>query len=269
MTEYLAAKSPHWADSNRERELRRYEFLFGQIPDFVALRLPAIDQAAKNTALANWDGQNKKRSDVKYYIGAVLNYAETGELRGVKAKAADHHDAMPYLDVPAFYASLPDTVDANALRFLILTGVRASEVIGAKHKAPATWGEIVKVEGKPTWVVPASRMKAKQIHRVPLSSAAVALLGKRKADNVPLFKATNDGALLKILKANDGNGFHVHGFRTSMQEWGTATTQYPADLIDMCIAHDGRGSVTKAYQRSDRLAERRPILQEWSDYLTS
>jgi integrase len=267
MAEYLAAKSPHWADSNRDRELRRYEFLFGQVPAFVALPIKAIDQTAKNAALATWDGQNKKRSDVKYYIGAVLNYAETGELRGIKAKATDHHDAMPYLDVPAFYARLPNTVDANALRFLILTGVRASEVIGAKHKAPATWGEIVKVDGKSTWVVPASRMKAKQIHRVPLSSAAVALLGKRQADNVPLFKATNDGALLKILRANDGNGFHVHGFRTSMQEWGTATTKYPADLIDMCIAHDGRGSVTKAYQRSDRLAERRPILQAWSGFV--
>jgi integrase len=271
MASYLAAKSPYYADSNRARELRRYEFLFGQIPDFVALRLPAINQDAKNKALAHWDGQNKKRSDVGYYINAILHYDATGQLRGINkatAAAVVHHDAMPYLDVPAFYARLPKTVDANALRFLILTGVRASEVIGAKHKAPATWGEIKKVEGKPTWVIPGNRMKAKQIHRVPLSRAAVALLGKPQADNVPLFKGTKDGALLKILKANDGNGFVVHGFRTSLQEWGTATTKYPADLIDMCIAHDGRGSVTKAYQRSDRLAERRPILQEWSDYLT-
>jgi hypothetical protein len=36
----------------------------------------------------------------------------------------------------------------------------------------------------------------------------------------------------------------------------------------MCIAHDTRGNVRKAYQRSDRLEQRRPILQEWSDYLT-
>src|ERR1700688_2426933 len=56
LAEYLAAKSPHWAASNRARETRRYEYLFGQIPDFVALRLPAIDQAAKNGALATWNG---------------------------------------------------------------------------------------------------------------------------------------------------------------------------------------------------------------------
>jgi integrase len=271
MAEYLAAKSPHWADSNRDRELRRYEFLFGQIPAFVALPVKAIDQNAKNAALATWNGQTKKRSDVGYYIGAIINYAETGQLRGIKAAAVEHHPEMPYRDVPAFYARLGalGTANAMALQFLILTGApRTSELIGAKHKAPATWGEITKVEGEPTWIIPGNRMKAKQIHRIPLSSAAVALLGKRKADNIPLFKTSSSDALLDTLKANGGNGFTVHGFRTSMQEWGLATTKYPADLIEMCIAHDKRGSVTKAYQRSDRLAERRPILQEWSDYLT-
>jgi Arm DNA-binding domain len=127
MAEYLKAKSPYWAASNRDRELRRYEFLFGQIPAFVALRLPAINQDAKNKALANWDGQNKKRSDVGYYIGAVLHYAETGQLRGTNKAAAAavvHHDDMPYRDVPAFYARLKalGTDNAKALQFLILTG---------------------------------------------------------------------------------------------------------------------------------------------------
>jgi hypothetical protein len=187
MAEYLKAKSPHWAASNRARELRRYEFLFGQIPDFVALPVKAIDQDAKNKALAVWDGQNKKRSDVGYYIGAILAYAETGKLRlAAGSVPVDHHEAMPYAQVPSFYAGLPDTVDANALRFLILTGARASEVIGGDAKAPASWGEI---EGD-TWVIPGSRMKGKREHRVPLSAQMVALLGERRADNVPLFKVT-------------------------------------------------------------------------------
>jgi hypothetical protein len=90
MADYLAAKSPHWAASNRARELRRYEFLFGQIPAFVALPVKAssvsaaIDQESKNKALATWDGQNKKQLDVGYYIEAIIDYAETGKLK-VKA----------------------------------------------------------------------------------------------------------------------------------------------------------------------------------------
>jgi integrase len=141
-----------------------------------------------------------------------------------------------------------------------------SELIGAKYKAPATWGEIAKVEGEPTWIIGGSRMKAKKTYRIPLSSAAMGLLGKRQADNVPLFKATSEGALRATLKACDGNGYHVHGFRTSLQDWGVPI--YGAELMDMCIAHGATGGkVRKAYQRGDRLSERRPILQKWSGFV--
>ena len=183
---------------------------------------------------------------------------------------------MPFARVPAFYAALGalGTVDAHALQWTILTGARTDEVIGSKKKGgawkkpPATWGEITDIDGNPTWIIDGSRMKNTNTHRVPLSAAALALLGKRQADNVPLFKVSSADALLDTLKANGGNGFTVHGFRASFQEWILATTDYGADLADMCIAHDTRGNVRKAYQRSDRLEQRRPILQEWSDYLT-
>ena len=123
------------------------------------------------------------------------------------------------------------------------------------------------VDDHPTWIIGGSRMKGKKTYRIPLSSAAVALLGKRHADNIPLFKVSNEGALRATLKACDGNSFKVHGFRTSLQDWGVPI--YGADLMDMCIAHGMTGGkVRKAYQRTDRLAERRPILKEWSKYLT-
>ena len=52
----------------------------------------------------------------------------------------------PWCDVPAFFKRLAgvnsNPVDARALAFTILTGLRTSEVIGADEKAPATWGEI-------------------------------------------------------------------------------------------------------------------------------
>jgi integrase len=196
----------------------------------------------------------------------------TGKLRiQAKAVTVEHHESMPFARVPAFYAALGalGTVDAHALQWTILTGARTDEVIGGEAKAPATWGEITDVDGNPTWIIPKTRMKGKQTHRVPLSAAAVALLGKRRADNVPLFKASSARALLDTLKANGGNGFTVHGFRASFQDWILATTAYGADLADMCIAHDTRGKVRKAYQRSDRLAERRPILLAWSEFLTT
>jgi integrase len=282
MAEYLKAKSPHWAASNRDRELRRYEYLFGQIPDFTALPIKAIDQDAKNKALATWDGQTKARKDVGFYIEAVIKYAETGYLR-LRGTADDdsHHEAMPWRDVPGFYAGIAvlGTADARALRFTILTGARTDEVIGAEYKgkttkAPATWGEITEVDGLPTWIIPGRMgdadkfrgMKGKKTHRVPLSPAALALLGERGADDAVLFNVSGQNAMLNTLKANGGNGYTVHGFRSSFSDWVIDTTNYGEDLADMCIAHFKRSKVRAAYQRSDQLEKRRAVMQEWSDF---
>ncbi len=69
-------------------------------------------------------------------------------------------------------------IGAVALQFLILTACRTSEVLGAG------WGELSQSDqlgqGKLTqavWTIPESRMKAGKEHRVPLSGAAVAVLG--------------------------------------------------------------------------------------------
>jgi integrase len=277
LAEYLAAKSPHWAPSNRARETRRYEYLFGQIPDFVALRLPAIDQAAKNAALATWNGQPKARRDVGFYIEAIIRYAETGKLRVVTVSDEQaHHEAMPYADVPAFYARIAklNDEDARGLRFTILSGARTDEVIGAEYKgkitkAPATWGEIKDVDGLPTWVIPAERMKGKRTHHVPLTPQMLDMLGPRRADNVRLFEVSGATALLSTLKANGGNGFTVHGFRSTFSDWVIEQTSYGADLADMCIAHLTRGKVRAAYQRSPQLEKRRAVLQEWSAFCTT
>jgi integrase len=276
MAEYLKAKSPTWAASNRDRELRRYAFLFGQVPDFTALPLKAIDQHAKNAALATWPLGSKQRRDVSFYVEAIIRYAETGKLRlKTNGKSVEHHESMPYADVPGFYRRLGEvgSVDARALQFVILTGARTDEVIGAKRKAkwtkhPATWREIEEVDGLPVWVIPGERMKGGKQHRVPLSAETLVLLGERRADNTPLFKVSSANAMLNTLKANGGDGFTVHGFRTSFTEWAAHETDHPEDLADRCISHERRTKVRRAYQRSDLLDKRREIMTGWSDYVT-
>ena len=272
LEEYLAIKAPTWAASNRERGLRRHHFLFGHIPDFVALPIKAIDQPAKNRALSTFEAGSKNHRDIGFYIEAVLRYAIEGKLRLKKAGGdVEHHAAMPWRDVPAFYKRLAElgTVDARALQWTILTACRTDEVIGAKHKSPATWGEITEEDGLPVWDIPAERMKGGKRHRVPLSAEALALLGPRKADKAPLFEVSSANGLLNTLKRTDGgNGFTVHGFRTSFTEYVAHETNCSEELADRCIAHERRTKVRRAYQRSDQLEKRRPIMQGWSDYLT-
>ena len=270
LTEYIKVKEPTWKASSRARERRDHERTFAQIPDFTALPVKEIDQAAKSKALATLGSSARRKA--KSWIGAVIRFAETGEIRERGGSdEVEHHPAMSWAQVPSFYTRLSEvgTVDARALQWTILTGARTDEVIGAKYKAPATWGEIVEADGLPTWVLGADRMKATKVHRVPLSAAAVALLGERQADDVPLFKVSHSNAMLNVLRKNDGDEFTVHGFRSSFEDWAAETTDFPRDLVKLCTAHDKRTKVDKAYQRSDLLKKRREIMQAWSDYVSA
>ncbi|MGV4798407.1 tyrosine-type recombinase/integrase [Stenotrophomonas maltophilia] len=85
----------------------------------------------------------------------------------------EHQPAMPWQHVPTFIEAELATagefdVTRRALLFLILTGARSGEV------RAMTWSEVNLCNG--LWIVPADRMKARQVHRVPLSKQAVALL---------------------------------------------------------------------------------------------
>lgn len=58
----------------------------------------------------------------------------------------------------------------------------------------------------------------------------------------------------------------AHGFRamasTLLNERG-----FPPDIIELQLAHQERDKVRAAYNRAQRLAERRQMMQAWADYL--
>jgi integrase len=87
-----------------------------------------------------------------------------------KVRAVRHFPALPYDQIPTFVAKLRsiEGAGARALQFLIFTACRPGEIIGAR------WSEI-DLQNK-VWVIPPERMKGGREHRVPLSSAALALL---------------------------------------------------------------------------------------------
>ena len=81
-----------------------------------------------------------------------------------------HHKALPFDEVPGFMAKLRERTGSApaALEFAILAAARSGEVLGAR------WHEI-DLDAR-VWTVPAERMKAGRVHRVPLSDQAVAVL---------------------------------------------------------------------------------------------
>ena len=77
---------------------------------------------------------------------------------------------MPYSEIGQFWKELDaqKRTSAAALRFLILTATRTSEVLEAQ------WKEIDLDQA--IWTIPAERMKMHKEHRVPLCAQAIELL---------------------------------------------------------------------------------------------
>lgn len=185
-------------------------------------------------------------------------------------QTVQHQPAMPYREVPALVAQLRerDAVSARALEFLILTAGRSGEVRGA------TWEEM-DVEGK-VWTIPASRMKARLEHRVPLSARALEILRTmapkpEKASGL-VFPSSRAGVPLsdmvfKALFDRMGlQGITAHGFRSSFRDWAGDEAGAPAEVAEAALAHVVGSKVERAYRRSDAFQRRKDLMDRWADY---
>jgi integrase len=80
----------------------------------------------------------------------------------------------------------------------------------------------------------------------------------------PMSENTINAALRRL--GYDGNEQTGHGFRsmasTLLNEQG-----FPPDVIELQLAHAERNKVRAAYNKAQRLGERRIMMQAWSDYL--
>ena len=131
---------------------------------------------------------------------------------------------------------------------------------------------------EPVWRIPAAKMKTKAQHIVPLATQAVALLAELRpltSYSKYLFPSlrTPDrclsdaaiGAALRRLGFGKEEA-SAHGFRTTastlLNELG-----YNADVIERQLAHVPATKSRSAYNRAERLTERRNMMQAWADYL--
>jgi len=179
-----------------------------------------------------------------------------------------HHAAMPYVDVPAFLASLRDrgALTWDALEFCVLTAARSGEVLGTR------WSEIDLDSA--IWSVPKERMKTGRPHRVPLSRRAVAILRKlegSKGDGEFVFlgHATGKplsnmamGMVLRRMKLD----VTVHGFRSSFRDWAGNETAFPREIVETALSHVIGDKAEQAYRRSDALEKRRKLMEAWAVY---
>lgn len=178
-----------------------------------------------------------------------------------------HHKAMAYRALPEFMKKLRemDGIGALALEFLILNANRTSEVTDAKKDE--VLGDI--------WIIPASRMKARKEHRVPLcrrSLEIIAIAKMHDPDSQFLFsnkgKKISNMAMSMVLRRMLIE-VTVHGFRSSFRDWVSEETNHPSEVVEMALAHRIQNQVEAAYRRGDLLARRRQLMMDWEQYCNS
>ena len=215
-------------------------------------------------------------------VKKVVAWAEGG--MSIPMGGNGHQKQQPSMDwreVPEFMAELRkrEGNSARALEFLILTASRTNEVIGA------AWDEI-DLKSK-TWMIPASRMKAKRDHRVALSDAACQMLAglDRERGNAHVFigakpgKGLSNMSMLELLRGMHkarpwldpklGQPAVVHGFRASFKTWSMEATHHPEAVIEAALAHIKGDKTEAAYIRGDMLVKRFAAMQDWAAYCSS
>ena len=178
-----------------------------------------------------------------------------------------HHRAVPYVEMPALMAALATHTGsaARALTFAILNAARAGEVLGA------IWDEVD--FDNALWTIPATRMKARREHRVPLAPPVIELLRGlyTEANNPYVFIGSRPGARLSetALAAalrRAGRTETVHGLRSSFSDWAHERSSFSNHEIEISLAHSVGSDVERAYRRGDLLNRRRALMTAWARY---
>jgi integrase len=159
--------------------------------------------------------------------------------------------------------------EADALRLVLLTGVRASEV------AELAWSEIDLDAA--TWLLPAARSKNKRPHLVPLLPEAVAILKRRREEVAgsyvfPGVRSPHmvDEHLSRPLRvvcsrlARIGVApFTTHDLRRTV-ETGMAAAKVPKEYRDRVLNHIDASVGGVHYNMHDYEDEKREALDKWA-----
>ena len=168
-----------------------------------------------------------------------------------------------------------------AVRFMLLTGVRKGEFIGA------TWPEVDWERAQ--WLIPAERMKAGKPHTVYLAEQALDILTtlrtcfpsssfvhpSRYDSSEPISQATLNrtigAAVVRINRDRTPEQepflpVSVHDLRRTFS-LRLNDALFPEALIEACLAHQKKDHVAAAYNHARLSGPRRALMQVWADML--
>lgn len=282
--EWYAKHSPNWADSHASKIIQRLENdLF---PWLGARPIAEITPPELLTALRRIEhrGALDTAHRVQQDCGRIFRYAvATG--RAERDTSADLRGAMPPAKGGHFAAIVEPLAVGELLR--AIDGFRGTFIVQcALGLAPMFFvrpGELRKAEwagfdlDKGEWCYLAT--KTKTDHIVPLATQAVLILRDLHAltgrgryvfpgrdPKRPMSEATVNAALRRLgydtKTEMTGHGFRAMARTILHQELGMVP-----EVIEHQLAHRVPDALGTAYNRTKFIAERRKMMQVWSDYL--
>ncbi|SAL79146.1 phage integrase [Caballeronia choica] len=295
--ECIANKRCEWRNVKHgqqwENTLATYAFpIFGQ------WSVEQVDKAAILLAVNGiWTTKTETAARVLGRVRAVLQFAASmgyrppvdpslwADVAAVLPKASklrkakrQHFAAAPYRQAHEIVGAVRGTTSSPATRrlfeFIVLTAARSGEA------RAATWGEFDL--STRCWTVPAGRMKAGKLHRVPLSDRCIAILEEMRAARACtarpdpdelVFPAPRGGVLsdmtLTALLRRLSLPYTMHGFRSSFRVWAAEQTTFSREVCEHALAHGIEDETEAAYMRSDLFMRRRELMAAWDAYLAT
>jgi integrase len=231
-------------------------------------------------------GANETAHRIRSLCGQVFRYAiATG--RAERDWAADLRNALEPVKTKHFAAlTEPETVSGLlraidgyqgsftvkcALKIASLTYVRSGEL------RQAEWSEINLDQA--LWCIPASRMKMREPHIVPLPRQAVEIFSDLKQltgesrfvfpSGRSFHRAMSENAILAALRRMGYTKEEMtgHGFRAMARTMLDEILHFPPEIIEHQLAHAVRDPLGRAYNRTAHIEQRKQMMQGWADYL--
>lgn len=216
-------------------------------------------------------------------LNEVMNFAtnyglvQANPLTGIKAAfkkpKKENMAALKPAELPELMGAIANASIKRTTRCLLEwqlhTMTRPAEASGAK------WCE-VDIDEK-VWTIPAERMKKRREHRIPLTEQAIELLDVMKpisghrefifpSDRDPKKPCNSQTANMALKRMGFAGRLVSHGLRslasTTLNEQG-----FEADLIEAALAHVDDNQVRSAYNRTDYLERRIPMMCWWSEHI--
>ncbi len=268
----------HAIDTWRSLELHIFPDL-GKIPIHKITAIKTIDVIRPIAAKGSLETVKRlcqRLNEIMVYSvnsGIISSNPLTGISKAFQLPVKQHlptltPEQLPLLMIAISQASIKLTTRC-LIEWQLHTMVRPSEAAGTR------WDEIDLDTG--LWNIPIERMKQKKPHIVPLTPQCIELLEVMKpissrsdfvfpSDRNPKTHTNPQTANMALKRMGFDKQLVAHGLRalasTALNEQG-----FDADIIEAALAHTGKNEVRNAYNRSNYLERRKPVMFWWSDYI--